>query len=139
MEEEVEENINKYLEEGDYVWYKERFENQDNIFELFSFSDFYIMMHKVSVFDLSTLQAMSYGCIPFLSDAGGNKELCGFENGILAKGEKLEFDVSGYLRNGEWDRNLMEQMKRKNSSIIKEKFTNRLFLQRYQTILEGMG
>lgn len=134
MEVEVEENIRKYLKDSEYIWYRKRFDNQDNIFELFSQSDFYIMMHRVSVFDLSTLQAMSYGCIPFLSDVGGNIELCGFQNGILVDPDKPNLEFLDRLKNERYEV-FLEQKKNKNKEIVKRYFNNRRFLNAYKRVL----
>jgi glycosyltransferase involved in cell wall biosynthesis len=135
MEDEVEKNINLYLHEDEYTWYRKRFDNQDNIFALFKRADFYTMMHKVSVFDLSTLQAMSYGCIPLLSNVGGNKELCGFDNGILVDVENAKTDLSTYFDKNEWDDSALERKKCKNMEIVRERFNNKAFLNGYKEVL----
>jgi len=135
MEEEVERNIHRYLMEGEYTWYHKRFDNQDNIFALFSKADFYIMMHRVSVFDLSTLQAMSYGCVPVLSDVGGNKELCGFENGILIRPEELSIDLTGYMERDIWHGEYLEKQQELNRKIIEKNFNNKAFLEGYRNVL----
>lgn len=133
METEVETNIKKYLREEEYVWYRKRFDNQDNIFALFRYSDFYIMMHKVSVFDLSILQAMSYGCIPFLSKVGGNLELCGYQNGILINPDDNELTLPEYIKMGG---KYLEDKKKENMEIVKSYFNNRQFLNAYKERLE---
>lgn len=130
MEAEVQVNIQKYLDESDYIWYRRRFENQDNIFELFRRSDFYIMMHRVSVFDLSTLQAMSYGCVPMLSDVGGNKELCAYDNGVLINDSKL--DLLDFMKGCVWNTEILEDKKKLNKRIVDKKFNNKAFLDGYR-------
>lgn len=138
MEEEVRKSIEEYLNEEDYFWYKKRFDNQDNVFTLFSKADFYIMMHKVSVFDLSTLQAMAYGCIPVLSKVGGNLELCGFDNGILVDQEESKMDIDKYYENFTWNQQFLEKQKEKNRKIVLEKFNNQKFLMGYRKCLYQM-
>lgn len=144
MEEVVEEQISLYLNPDDYTWFRKRFENQDNVFELFKRSDFYIMMHRVSVFDLSTLQAMSYGCVPFLSAIDGNLELCGFNNGILIDPDNTQNTLSNALddyfaftenRTRVWSKGLLDKKKVLNEEIIKNEFNNRRFLQKYKNVL----
>ena len=135
MEEEVEMNIHRYLEDGEYTWYHMRFENQDNVFALFLKADFYIMMHRVSVFDLSTLQAMAYSCVPILSGVGGNKELCGFGNGILIHPEEACIDLTGYMEGNIWHGEYLERQKKLNSKIIRETFNNKAFLEGYKNVL----
>lgn len=138
MESEVESNIHQYLQEGEYTWFKRRFKNQDNIFALFSKADFYIMMHYVSVFDLSTLQAMSYGCVPFLSNVGGNLELCGFENGILADMESGEIGLSDFMTDGAWAPKRLVEKKEQNRRLLVERFNNRSFLEGYLNVLKQL-
>lgn len=132
METEVETNIKKYLNEDEYIWYRKRFNNQDNIFALFKYSDFYIMMHKVSIFDLAILQAMSYGCIPFLSKVGGNLELCGYQNGILINPDDNELTLPEDIKAGIY----LKDKKKENIEIVKTYFNNRQFLGSYKERLE---
>ena len=40
----------------------------------YGLADYYIMHHRISIFDLATLEAMSFGLIPVLSPVGGNLE-----------------------------------------------------------------
>lgn len=138
MEKEVEAAIEDNLEESDYTWFRERFANQDNIFALFSKADFYIMMHRVSVFDLSTLQAMSYECVPFLSDVGGNKELCGFDNGLLCNPEESDLRLNRFMKDNRWDKTLLEICKNNNATIIVDNFNNRKFLSGYYDVLRDL-
>lgn len=136
METEVEANIKQYLQKDEYVWYRKRFDNQDNIFALFQHSDFYIMMHRVSIFDLSILQAMSYGCIPFLSNVGGNLELCGYQNGILINPDDDELTFPEDIKKG---KAYFENKKRENKEIVKLHFNNRQFLSSYKERLEAFA
>jgi glycosyltransferase involved in cell wall biosynthesis len=131
MRDNVADAIERHLNDGEYVWFKRRFDNQDNLFALFERSDFYIMMHRVSVFDLSTLQAMAYGCIPLLSDVGGNRELCGFDNGILTDPESVDSTLFTAISD-DW----IAQTKYKNKRIIRKNFNNMNFLMEYCRILE---
>ncbi|MCR5416431.1 MAG: glycosyltransferase [Pseudobutyrivibrio sp.] len=139
MHDEVEANINKYLVPSDYVWYKQRFDNQDNIFELFRRADFYIMMHRVSVFDLSILQAMSYECVPLLTNLGGNVELCSYNNGILVNENKMTLDLELLLENGKWSADRLEVMKKQNKEVVEKKFNNKEFLKGYREVLYNIG
>ena len=90
-------------------------------------------MHKVSVFDLSILQAMSYGCIPFLSKVGGNLELCGYQNGILINPDDNELTLPEYIKMGG---KYLEDKKKENMEIVKSYFNNRQFLNAYKERLE---
>lgn len=143
MESVVEVEIKKYLASEDYCWFKNRFDNQDNIFALFERADFYIMMHRISIFDLATLQAMFNGCIPVLSNVGGNKEFCNYDNGILIEPDDTEDKIfkvlDDYLDRKEKqiliNRNFLELQKAKNSSIVKNNYNNEQFLKAYYNVL----
>ena len=139
MENAVRENIDTYLSADEYLWYNCRFDNQDNVFELFRRADFYIMMHRVSVSDLSTLQAMAYGCVPFLSKTGGNIEFCAFHNGILVDPLDEKIEWSEYFHDSKLDRVFLESQKRLNRRIISEHFSSYAFLKGYRDYLYGVG
>ena len=145
MENEVRKNIETYLEPTDYVWYNRRFDNQDNVFALFTYADFYIMMHYISVSDLSTMQAMAYGCVPLLSNVGGNFEFCDFDNGILVDPQTESLNLGKYFTNGQLDRKYLGEQKQRNQNIIRERFNEKQFLSGYRDFLyafrtgEGRG
>lgn len=139
---EVETEINANLNPGEYTWYKERFSNQDNVFALFERSDFYIMMHRVSVLDLATLQAMSYHCVPILSNVGGNKELCGYANGLLVDGNdisSLENALHKLLLANvnakTLDKKQLSKLQKKNSEIVSSYFTDSNFVKGYHDVI----
>jgi glycosyltransferase involved in cell wall biosynthesis len=122
---------------GDCHWFKKRFDNQDNIFALFQRADFYILMHRISVFDLAILQAMAYGCIPVLSDVEGNREFCGFDNGILIDADNIDEralrDQFGRFR--EDGGRFMRTQSERNKRVVREVFNNRNFLAGYRDAL----
>ena len=49
-------------------------------------SDVYIMLHRISIFDLATLEMMNYSKTVVLSNIGGNPEFNKENNIILWKG-----------------------------------------------------
>jgi glycosyltransferase involved in cell wall biosynthesis len=131
LEKAVSDAIDENLKEDEYIWIKERFENQDNIFALFKRADFYIMMHHVSIFDLSTLQSMAYGCTPILSNIGGNKEFIAYQNGILLNpDEPSRFPTI--------DAEYLHRMRKLNENIVRDNFDDKAFLKGYRRILKGM-
>ncbi len=131
MEQEVEESINDCLETDDYVWYRKRFDNQDNIFALFEAADFYIMMQRISVWDLSTLQAMSCGCVPFLSNIAGNDEACAYGNGILVNPDEGAIPLDNYLADGTFNMSYLNEQKDKNRDTIKNIFNEKNWIDGY--------
>lgn len=137
MEHAVEENIKKYLLPDDYIWYKERFPNQDDLFHIFTLADFYILMHRVSIFDLSILQAMSYGCIPFLSKIGGNLEFCAYDNGILVSHDCVKLDIDKIKVNGEISKVAINELKEKNVKVVRQHFGYKNFLMGFKDVIES--
>lgn len=136
MEKQVENSIKEYLNEEDYIWYKKRFENQDNVFALFEKADFYIMMHDISVWDLATLQAMAYGCVPFLSAVGGNLEFCADDNGVLVDINNYKIEMEKYFRLGVFDFDYLAKQKEKNKQIILHKYNEENWIKGYANIIK---
>lgn len=126
----VAEKIDEYQLKDNIIWKKERVEHLE-LMQLLSISDFYILFHRFSIFDLSTLEAMHYGNIPILTPVGGNKEMIIDDNGLLVSdfsdvGSFLEMLQSGN----------MKTMREKNMYIQKSMFDDRAFLQRYADLCD---
>jgi glycosyltransferase involved in cell wall biosynthesis len=64
------------------------FVGHSEINRILSESDVYIMLHRVSIFDMATLEAMSYGLTPVLSDVGGNLDFNKDDNVIFVRGDE---------------------------------------------------
>ena len=128
----MEENIERYGLKNEVVWVKNSVQHTE-LMQLFSITDFYILFHKYSIFDLSTLEAMHYGAIPVLTPVGGNKEVIIENNGIFV----TDFsDISRFL---ELIRNKdLQGLKALNHRIQMEKFDDRAFLERYVGLCDGM-
>lgn len=128
----VKEQIDKYQLEDNIIWQQERIEHIE-LMQLLSVTDFYILFHKFSIFDLSTLEAMHYGNIPILTPVGGNKEVIINGNGLLVSDFS---DVEAFIkmiRSGK-----MEDMRAKNMDIQKRMFDDKAFLQRYVDLCDEM-
>ena len=74
--------IEKYNLSNTVCWIKNPLKH-DDILNLFSMTDFYILFHRFSIFDYATIEAMSFGNVPVLTPVGGNKEVVLGDNGIL--------------------------------------------------------
>lgn len=129
----VKEQIDKYYLKNDVIWKQDRVDHAE-LMQLLSVSDFYILFHKFSIFDLSTLEAMHYGNIPILTPVGGNKEVIIDANGLLVS----DFaDVSSFLemiQSGD-----MDSLRMKNMHIQRSMFDDRAFLQRYSDLCDEMA
>lgn len=129
--EEVEKQIKKYGLENDVIWKKNGVPH-DELMELFSITDFYILLHKYSIFDLSTLEAMHYGNVPILTPVGGNKEVIIENNGLFVS-DFGNADSFVELITA----NRLETIKARNTKIQNENFDDRAFLQRYVDLCNG--
>ena len=137
-EQEVQENIERYLLPDDYIWYRSRFKNIDDLFYIFTKSDFYIMMHRVSIFDLSILQSMAYGCIPFLSNVGGNLEFCAYDNGILIDVDDEVLDLNKITVDGSISLDRINDLKELNKKVIEREFSYKNFITKYKNVVESV-
>lgn len=128
----VKERIDLYNIKDDVIWKQDRVDHAE-LMQLLSVSDFYILLHKFSIFDLSTLEAMHYGNIPILTPVGGNNEIIIDGNGLLVS----DFaDVSSFLemiQSGD-----MASLRKKNMHIQRSMFDDRAFLQRYSDLCDEM-
>ena len=127
----VERSIRDNNLEDCIIWKKEGLPHED-ILKLFSVTDFYILLHKYSIFDLSTLEAMHYGNIPVLTPVGGNKEVIIRNNGVFVS----EFDNTKELE--EIMKTDICQIKRTNMEIQKENFDEKSFISRYLEIYKRL-
>lgn len=70
----IEESVSRFGLEN-CVYLINRFFKASELQHLYQASKYYLMLHRISIFDKATLEAMSYGLIPILSNVGGNKEM----------------------------------------------------------------
>ena len=62
----------------------------DRLLALLDYADYYVMMHRNSIFDLATLEAMRAGKALILSPVGGNPEVNLDDNVVFADEETLD-------------------------------------------------
>lgn len=92
---------------------------------LYSIADIYIMLHRISVFDLSTLEAMKNSCAIVLSKIGGNIEYNIEDNIIYAE------DSIDCL----FDKEKVNSLKEKNKYIYNNYFSEKCFKKRYENLI----
>lgn len=116
--------------EENTVWIEE-YVSHDLILQILSVTDFYILFHRYSIFDLSTLEAMHYGNIPILTPVGGNREVIQEGNGLF---------VSDFSDTDPLERLLKEDLepwKVRNREIQGTQFNDRAFLARYADLVRS--
>jgi glycosyltransferase involved in cell wall biosynthesis len=123
-------NVEKYELQSNLIWIKEKIDH-DSVLSLFSISDFYIMFHRHSIFDYATIEAMSYGNIPVLSNLGGNIEVIVDDNGFLINDLHDVSMLYDFINS-----NQILEYKKLNSEIQKQHFSSYAFLKRYAEFIE---
>lgn len=129
---ELEDGIHQYGLDDNVIWIKERIPH-DDIQALFMNSDFYILAHRYSIFDFSTIEAMHYGNIPILTPVGGNKEIITQDNGIFINDLSSCVDFDNFV-----DTHDLNEMKIKNKNIAQEMFSDKAFLAGYKKVIEEL-
>ena len=95
--------------------------SQNQLKSIYDIADFYIMLHKKSIFDMATLEAMSMSCIPILSRVGGNLEF-NIENNVL---------YDDVFNQSEVTEKFIGNYKALNFEIYNKFFSNKVFINNY--------
>jgi len=113
--------------------------NESNIFEqwfpkedilgLLSKTDFYILFHRFSIFDLATLEAMNYWNTPILSNIWWNKEVI-IKNNWLLINENNFNNIDSFKKF--INNNNLKKLKTLNKWIIENNFSEENFIKKYQ-------
>ena len=127
--EELQQEINKYNLSENVIWQKHPLSHAE-ILKLFELTDFYIMFHRFSIFDYSTIEALAYGCIPVLTPVGGNKEVIFENNGIFVD----DFGNCDSFENFVSSKDI-PTVKKINQEIQNDRFSNYAFLKRYSELV----
>ena len=126
---ELEQNIRKYGIQEHTIWLRNRIPH-DDMLAIFQHTDFYILTHRFSIFDFSTIEAMGYGNIPMLTPIGGNKEVIIDNNGIFLNSLSSTADFDEFVTNQNF-----EEAKNKNIRIADELFSEKAFLKGYADLI----
>ena len=108
----------------------------DKIGILLSQSDIYIMLHRVSIFDMATLEAMSKGLAVVLSDVGGNRDFDTDGGAVLlvksGQGDSLDYNgaVNKLLSTD------LNMLKKQCKELFLTKFTPENFRKNYHSLMD---
>lgn len=126
--------INKLDEiQRDYVNFSYRYFDKlphEAVMYLHKISDVYIMLHRISIFDFATLEAMTQNSAIVLSKVGGNPEFNRDDNIVFA--EDVESDMSSFAL---FD---FEVLKRKNKQVYDQYFSPDAFREQYIKLFESI-
>lgn len=100
-----------------YVTHKE-------IYALMAQCDIYLMLHRISIFDFSTIEAMYMGKAIILSDVAGNDEFNIDDNILMVNEEVKESDIVSFIQK-------LDSYGKKNRKIYDENFSVDKFRERY--------
>lgn len=121
---EITNDIKKHYPNFEFVYFSHL--DFSEVQYLYSIADVYIMLHRISVFDLSTLEAMKNSCAIVLSKVGGNLEY-NLNDNILY----TEDDIVDKLLNAE----TIVKLKKQNIDTYNDHFSPQCFRDRYTKLL----
>lgn len=104
----------------------------DKIIQLAHQCDVYIMLHRISIFDLATLEAMSQSCAIVLSDVGGNKDFNVCNNVLLVNPNNYD-DAVLSLSNADIDK-----LKKLNKDVFVKHFSPNVFKDNLHKLMDGI-
>lgn len=104
-----------------------------SVLYLDSISDIYLMMHRSSIFDLATLEAMNNRCAVVLSDIGGNRDFNADNNVILVDPNDIDSSVLKLISSD------IEELKIKNKNTFDQYFSPEQFSDRYVRVINSIA
>lgn len=100
------------------------------IMTLMELCDFYIMLHRKSIFDIATLEAMRAGLIPVLSNIGGNPEFNKNNNVILVNEDEYATAIAKLQQVS------IPNLKNINKETFEECFSEKNFHKEYSDMID---
>lgn len=104
--------------------------DHDSLFALVDYSDYYIMLHRNSIFDLAILEAMQFGKAVILSNVGGNPEFNREDNVVLVHDDDYDGAVSEILLRDKHEWGIQ------NKKVFDEYFSNECFIREYAQMID---
>jgi glycosyltransferase involved in cell wall biosynthesis len=101
----------------------------DDVIEILCRSDVYVMLHRISIFDFATLEAMKCNCAIMLSKVGGNIDFNKEDNIIFA--EEIDYNTLNVFERGE-----IAKRKKLSSEVFARHFSVQNFKAQNFKILE---
>ncbi len=113
--------INKPLTKKEIIW-------------IFKNTDYYLMLHRLSIFDYATLEAMNEWAIPILSNIWWNKEVIKNNNWLLIS--ENEIKKNNYTKVFDFIKKDNNKLKILNKKVINTFFNDKTFIKWYYKIYE---
>ena len=102
----------------------------DVVMYLHYISDIYIMLHRISIFDFATLEAMSQGTAIILSKVGGNIDFNKEENILFVEDIQSNFALL--------KKNTLDTYKRLNLQVFRHYFSKTAFVNQYVKLFNSL-
>lgn len=99
---------------------------------LFSISDVYLMLHRVSIFDIATLEAMYHNLHVILSDIPGNDEFNVENNILLVPEDDKNFNYNTVI-------NYVKNVPSRNRAVYEKYFGNEVFQRNYKALIDDLA
>ncbi len=131
--EELSEGIKEIMDH--VLWIREPMPNKA-IIELYEKADYYILAHRISIFDFATIEAMHMGTVPILTPIGGNKEVICQDNGFFLNND----DIGDSRVFVEWEeKQNIDDLKRANIEIAQAHFSEKSMLEGYESLVNELN
>ena len=107
--------------------------DHNTLLALMEYTDYYFMMQRHSIFDLSTLEAMRAGKALILSNVGGNIEVNRQNNVILVKEDNLDEVITKLKETDKYE------LGKLNAVVFKKYFSKECFFEEYAKLFDGIA
>lgn len=107
--------------------------DHNTLLALMEYTDYYIMMQRHSIFDLSTLEAMRAGKALVLSEIGGNIELNRENNVIFVDPDNVDNAIAHMTRCDKYE------MGKLNQKVFNRYFSKECFFKSYAEMIDEMA
>lgn len=107
--------------------------DHDTLLALMEYTDYYIMMQRHSIFDLSTLEAMRAGKALILSKIGGNIELNREDNVIFVDPDNIDDAIARVIACDKYG------MGKLNRKVFDRYFSKECFFKSYAEMIDEMA
>ena len=115
------------------IWVQKPLPN-DVILRIYEKADYYILTHRISIFDYATIEAMHCGLVPVLTPVGGNIEMIRDDNGFFIDG-----DIGDSAKFAVWEEEQdLNILKKKNIEIAQRYFSEKSMLEEYKELAEEL-
>ena len=121
---------NVQYKQNNFDYYYFRNLDHSDVMKLHKIADIYIMLHRISIFDLATLEAMNKGTAIVLSDVGGNREFNCENNVFLVKNNDYDKTINNIIKSN------INFYKNKNKEVFRKYFSKSKFASNYKELLD---